>query len=108
MKINGGISTGNILTIAALLVTIAVAYGAMENKLHSLGKDLDQKADKELIEVKLEYLQQDVNEIKMILKEKQWHEELVGFTEVKGITERLFEKQKTLDMLELPVEKLKK
>ena len=73
MKINGGISTGNILTIAAMLVTIAIAYGSLDNRMNSVADGLDKKADKELINYKIEVIMNDVAEIKQILKRrKEW------------------------------------
>ena len=71
MKINGGISTGNILTIAAMLVTIALAYGSLDNRMNSVADGLDKKADKELINYKIEVIMNDVAEIKQILKRRK-------------------------------------
>ena len=71
MKINGGISTGNILTIAAMLVTIAIAYGSLDNRMNSVADGLDKKADKELLNYKLEVIKNDVAEIKQILKRRK-------------------------------------
>ena len=72
MKINGGISVGNIITIAMLGVAMAVAWGAMDTKLVSVQTQLDKKANKELINVQLKYIQRDVAEIKAILKETKY------------------------------------
>ena len=71
MKINGGISTGSILTIAAMLVTIAIAYGSLDNRMNSVADGLDKKADKELINYKIEVIMNDVAEIKQILKRRK-------------------------------------
>ena len=71
MKINGGISTGNILTIAAMLVTIAIAYGSLDNRMNSVADGLDKKADKELINYKIEVIMNDGAEIKQILKRRK-------------------------------------
>ena len=71
MKINGGISTGKILTIAAMLVTIAIAYGSLDNRMNSVADGLDKKADKELINYKIEVIMNDVAEIKQILKRRK-------------------------------------
>jgi hypothetical protein len=72
MKINGGISVGNIITIAMLGVAMAVAWGAMDTKLVSVQTQLDKKANKELINVQLKYIQRDVAEIKAILKDTKY------------------------------------
>ena len=72
MKINGGISVGNIITIAMLGVAMAVAWGAMDSRLLIVQDELGKKADKELINVKLKYIQRDVAEIKAILKDTKY------------------------------------
>jgi hypothetical protein len=71
MKINGGISVGNIITIAMLGVAMAVAWGAMDSRLLLVQDELGKKADKELINVKLQYIQRDVAEIKQMLKKRK-------------------------------------
>ena len=72
MKINGGISVGNIITIAMLAVAMAVAWGAMDSRLLLVQDELGKKADKELINVKLKYIQRDVAEIKQMLKDQKY------------------------------------
>tara|TARA_Y100001938_G_scaffold96454_1_gene131962 strand:+ start:2042 stop:2257 length:216 start_codon:yes stop_codon:yes gene_type:complete len=71
MKINGGISIGNIITIAAMLITIAIAYGSMDNRMSTVNKDLNKKADKELINYKIEVIMNDIAEIKQLLKRRK-------------------------------------
>ena len=71
MKINGGISIGNIITIAAMLVTIAIAYGSLDNRMSTVSKDLNKKADKELINYKIEVIMNDIAEIKQLLKRRK-------------------------------------
>jgi|TARA_R100001530_G_scaffold125237_1_gene93675 hypothetical protein len=72
MKINGGISVGNIITIGMLAITVALAWGAMDSRLLLVQDELGKKADKELINVKLKYIQRDVAEIKQMLKDKTY------------------------------------
>ncbi|MAE83497.1 MAG: hypothetical protein CMB80_12215 [Flammeovirgaceae bacterium] len=72
MKINGGISVGNLITIAMLGVAMAVSWGAMDSKLINVQTQLDKKANKELINVQLKYIQRDVAEIKAILKDTKY------------------------------------
>ena len=71
MKINGGISIGNIITIAAMLITIAIAYGSLDNRMSTVNKDLNKKADKELINYKIEVIMNDIAEIKQLLKRRK-------------------------------------
>ena len=72
MKINGGISVGNIITIGMLAITVALAWGAMDSRLLLVQDELGNKADKELINVKLKYIQRDVAEIKQMLKDQKY------------------------------------
>jgi len=72
MKINGGISVGNIITIGMLAITVALAWGAMDSRLLLVQDELGKKADKELINVKLKYIQRDVAEIKQMLKDQKY------------------------------------
>ena len=72
MKINGGISVGNIITIGMLAITVALAWGAMDSRLLLVQDELGKKADKDLINVKLKYIQRDVAEIKQMLKDKTY------------------------------------
>ena len=73
MKINGGVSTGNILSIAVTLMALAVLWGSNQVKLEyveSSVKDLRLiKADKDVIEVQLEGITSDISEIKQMIKE---------------------------------------
>ncbi|HCV04687.1 MAG TPA: hypothetical protein DG048_18780 [Pseudoalteromonas sp.] len=72
MKINGSISTGNVITLATVLLTFALGYGKLQVSTKNVAKELDKKADRELVEIKLEYIQRDLNEIKSMLKEEKW------------------------------------
>ena len=54
-----------------MLVTIAIAYGSLDNRMNSVADGLDKKADKELINYKIEVIMNDVAEIKQILKRRK-------------------------------------
>ena len=38
MKINGSISMGNVITLATMLITFAVAYGKMQSNTKGIAK----------------------------------------------------------------------
>jgi len=69
MKINGGIiSTGNLIVIATVLVSISLAWGSMNASIAQVKAELKQKASKEVVDVKFEYIQQELSEIKGMLE----------------------------------------
>ena len=68
MKINGGISVGNIITIAMLAVTMAVSWGAMSNNLAQVEEQVSLKADKAVVDLNFEYIKRDLAEIKELVK----------------------------------------
>jgi len=59
MKINNGISLGNIWTIAITLLALAVLWGSGQTKIQNVENDIEKlevsKADKDVIEVKIDY-----------------------------------------------------
>ena len=71
MKIQGGISIGNIITIVMLGFSLALGWGTMNEKTAQLEQDLEYKADQKVVDVQFEYIKRDLNEIKQILKEQQ-------------------------------------
>ena len=68
MKLNGYISTGNIIVIGTILVSISLAWGSMNAAITQLKAELDLKASKEVVDVKFEYIQQELSEIKQMLE----------------------------------------
>jgi len=68
MKLNGYISTGNIIVIATILVSISIAWGSMNASLAQLQAELDQKAPKNVTDVKFEYIHKELIEIKQMLE----------------------------------------
>ena len=71
MKISNGISLGNIVTISMLLVAIIFGWSTMSSDISTLKSEIDEKADKDVIEVKFEYIQQELSEIKEMLKDER-------------------------------------
>ena len=73
MKINNGISLGNISTIAITLLALAVLWGSGQTKIQNVESDIEkletEKADKDVIEVKLDNMSSQIAEIKEMLKE---------------------------------------
>lgn len=68
MKLNGYISTGNIIVIATILVSISIAWGSMNASLVQLQAELDLKAPKNVTDVKFEYIHKELIEIKQLLE----------------------------------------
>ena len=76
MKIDERISMGNIITILALAVSIVSSWTMMgsqisviEDKQDKINTRLDFKSDKAVVDVKFEFIMQDLSEIKAMIKE---------------------------------------
>ena len=73
MKISNGVSLGNIWSIVITLMALAVLWGTNQSKLAYVDGEIeelnDSKADKNVVEVRLEAISSDIAEIKEILKE---------------------------------------
>ena len=54
-----------------MICAITLAFGFMQYDIDALKKELELKADKELITYKLDVMMQDITEIKQILKERK-------------------------------------
>ena len=68
MKINGGIiSTGNLIVMATIIVSIAISWGSMNTTLSQFDEKINEKADKDLIDYKIEVIMRDIGEIKDML-----------------------------------------
>ena len=68
MKINGGIiSTGNLIVMATIIVSIAISWGSMNTTLSQFDEKINKKADKDLINYKIEVIMRDIGEIKGML-----------------------------------------
>ena len=71
MKLNTNISVENIITILTMICAVTLAFGFMKYDINALKVQLNEKADKQLIEYKLDVMMEDIAEIKEILKEKK-------------------------------------
>ena len=71
MKLNTNISLENIVTIIALICSVTLAFGFMQYDIDAIKKELELKADSNIITYKLDVIMQDIAEIKETLKEKK-------------------------------------
>mgnify|MGYP003123256432 CR=1 FL=1 len=69
MKLNTNISIENMVVIGTLLATVAISYGSIDTKLKIVQKEVELKANKELIEYKIAVIMKDIAEIKQTLRE---------------------------------------
>ena len=74
MKLKNGdgslaISFGNVLTMIVMICSVAVVYGSFNTRVEAVEINLQLKADRELIETHLEYIAQQIEEIKNSLNE---------------------------------------
>jgi len=69
MKLNGGISTGNIIVLVSMFVSVILAYSKLSTTVDMINGELSKKAEKEVVEVHFTYIQQQLNEIKTLIKE---------------------------------------
>jgi len=76
MKVKNGdgsyaISLGNIITILVIISSVAVLWGSMGNTIEHMESEIQLKADRELIETHLEYIAQQIEDIKETLNTVQ-------------------------------------
>jgi len=71
VKLNTNISVENIINIFTMIFAVTLSFGFMKYDIDALKKELEFKADKELIAYKLDVMMEDIAEIKEILKEKK-------------------------------------
>ena len=76
MKVMNGdgsyaISLGNIITILVIISSVAVLWGSMGNTIKHMQSEIQLKADRELIETHLEYIAQQIDDIKKTLNAVQ-------------------------------------
>ena len=69
MHVDSKLSIGNIITIGVLFISVAVSWGMVKSSINSLKVAIESKADKSVVNVKLDYMQEDITEIKQMLKE---------------------------------------
>ena len=69
MKLDEKLSIGNVITILVLLVSVISSWGMMNQSINSINTRLDQKSDKQVVDTKFQFIQQDLSEIKEMIKE---------------------------------------
>tara|TARA_Y100000310_G_scaffold190140_1_gene190102 strand:- start:831 stop:1055 length:225 start_codon:yes stop_codon:yes gene_type:complete len=68
MKIDGGISVGNVWTIVVTLMALAVLWGSSQNRIANIEKTLNRKANKAVVDVKFDFIQTQLSDIKTMLE----------------------------------------
>lgn len=71
MKLNTNISVENVITVIVLVFSMTLAFGFMKYDIDAIKKQIDLKADENLINYKLDVIMQDITEIKQTLKESK-------------------------------------
>tara|TARA_R110002124_G_scaffold166452_2_gene333767 strand:- start:361 stop:576 length:216 start_codon:yes stop_codon:yes gene_type:complete len=71
MKLNKTISLEHIITIAVLMGSMTMAFGFMKADISNIEKLVDLKADKEIIEYKLDVIHKELMNVKEMIKEKK-------------------------------------
>ena len=71
MKLNTNISVENVITVIVLVFSMTLAFGFMQYDIDAIKKQIDLKADENLINYKLDVIMQDITEIKQTLKESK-------------------------------------
>ena len=71
MKLNKTISLEHIITIAVLMGSMTMAFGFMKADISNIEKLVDLKADKEIIEYKLDVIHTELMNVKEMIKEKK-------------------------------------
>jgi len=71
LKVNGGISLGNMLVIITMIVTVTMAWTSISSSVDMLNEEIDGKADEDVVTVKFEYIQHELEEIKDLIKERK-------------------------------------
>tara|TARA_R100000655_G_scaffold11824_1_gene27383 strand:+ start:1828 stop:2049 length:222 start_codon:yes stop_codon:yes gene_type:complete len=71
MRLNTNISLENIVTIIALLGSVTMAFGFMKAEINYIEDVLALKADKEIIEIKLDIIHAELIDLKEMIIEKE-------------------------------------
>ena len=69
LKLNGGFTMGNIITIAVFIVGMIMGWSKMDSQIMILSEKILLKADKEVVEIQLGHIREDLSEIKTMIKE---------------------------------------
>jgi hypothetical protein len=70
MKVNGNVSVGNILTIAVILLSVAVGWGSIQANVNDIDNMVKTKANKDVVDIQFLYIQKQLDEIKTLIKER--------------------------------------
>tara|TARA_R110000744_G_C19234299_1_gene548516 strand:+ start:569 stop:784 length:216 start_codon:yes stop_codon:yes gene_type:complete len=71
MKLNTSISLEHIVTIFVLVGSMTMAFGFMKADISNIEKLVDLKADREIIEYKLDVIHTELMNIKEMIREKK-------------------------------------
>ena len=70
IKINGGISMGNLLVILTMLASVIFSYSRLAADVEDVRRMAGKKANKEMVDIKFGYIHQQLDEIKNLIKER--------------------------------------
>ena len=77
-KLNGDISLGNILVILTMLASVIFSYSNLKADVEIVAADVEKvnrltakKVDKEIVELQFGYINQQLDEIKNLIKERE-------------------------------------
>tara|TARA_R100000808_G_C2151207_1_gene160163 strand:- start:4230 stop:4457 length:228 start_codon:yes stop_codon:yes gene_type:complete len=70
IKINGGISMGNLLVILTMVASVIFSYSRLAAEVEDVNMMVGKKANKEMVDLKFGYIQQQLDEIKNLIKER--------------------------------------
>ena len=71
MKLNTNISLENVMTIIVLVGSMTLAFGFMKAEINYIEDVLALKADKEIIEIKLDIIHAELIDLKEMIIEKE-------------------------------------
>ena len=71
MKLNTNISLENVMTIIVLIGSMTLAFGFMKSDISHIEKMVELKADKEIIEYKLDVIHTELIDLKEMIIEKE-------------------------------------
>ena len=70
IKINGGISMGNLLVILTMLASVIFSYSRLAADVEDVRRLAGKKANQEMVDLKFGYIHQQLDEIKNLIKER--------------------------------------
>ena len=70
MKINKGITTGNIIQITVMLLGLAVLWGSAKTKIDYIEQSVSKKADRNVVEMQFKYISKQLDELEILIKER--------------------------------------